>query len=164
MGFKGAVLAALALAVLLPGWARADSDDDDYKAFVTECGRADVPLDDIDDCLERSREFADTRPSPELQTITARLERRSEEGDAGDAKPAVAASASGAPQALSGTSTAANTRPAPADTAAIPTDSHSEEVAPREYDGGDDTAPPEPGETGNATGKAQPAGPHNEMN
>ncbi len=89
------LLAALALGLIAPGGAaRAeDADDEDFNAFLADCDHPDVPMSDIDSCLDRARDFAESRPSPQLQSVTARLERRSEEGDGGDAEPAAKSAA-----------------------------------------------------------------------
>jgi len=76
---KGAVLAAVA-AIALSG-ATAWAADDDIKSLIADCGGADVKLDDVDSCLERARVLGEDSPSPELQSLTARLERMAERGD-----------------------------------------------------------------------------------
>ena len=74
---KGAIFAAFAVA-LSGGAALAD---DDIKALVAECGGPDVKSADIDSCLERARVLGEDSPSPQLQSLTARLERLAERGD-----------------------------------------------------------------------------------
>jgi len=75
---KGAVFAAFAVVALSGGAAWAD---DDIKALVADCGGQNVKADDIDSCLERARVMGEENPSPELQSLTARLERMAERGD-----------------------------------------------------------------------------------
>ena len=71
--------AALA-AFALTGSAYA-ADDDDLKALIADCGGANVKVDDIDSCLERARVLGEDSPSPQLQSLTARLERLAERND-----------------------------------------------------------------------------------
>jgi hypothetical protein len=78
---KGAIFVGLA-AVALSGGAYATEDDDALKALITDCGGADVKADDIDSCLERARVLGEDSPSPQLQSLTARLERIAERSDA----------------------------------------------------------------------------------
>jgi hypothetical protein len=85
-------LAAAALGALtLAGGARAADDDGDLKALLADCGSANIERSDINSCLERARDISESAPSPQLQTLTARLERRAEaldDGDADKAQPA----------------------------------------------------------------------------
>ena len=74
---KWSILAGLA-AVALPGAAWAD---DDIKSLVADCGGANVKADEIDSCLERARVLGEDSPSPQLQALTASLERIAERGD-----------------------------------------------------------------------------------
>lgn len=76
---KRSIFAALA-AVALSG-ATAWAADDDIKSLIADCGGTDVKLDDVDSCLERARVLGEDSPSPELQSLTARLERLAERGD-----------------------------------------------------------------------------------
>ena len=76
---KRSIFAALAAVALLGGVAWAD--DDDMKSLIADCGGANVKLDDVDSCLERARVLGEDDPSPELQSLTARLERLAERGD-----------------------------------------------------------------------------------
>ena len=78
---KWSIFAAVA-AVALSGGAYAADEDDGLKTLVAECGGADVKLDDVDSCLERARVLGEDSPSPQLQSLTARLERLAERGDA----------------------------------------------------------------------------------
>jgi hypothetical protein len=55
--------------------------DDDLKALIADCGGPNVKADDIDSCLERARVLGEDSPSPQLQSLTARLERMAEEND-----------------------------------------------------------------------------------
>jgi hypothetical protein len=75
---KWSIFAACAAVALSGGTALAD---DDIKSLVADCGGPDVKADDIDSCLERARELGETNPSPQLQGLTARLERMAERGD-----------------------------------------------------------------------------------
>lgn len=77
---KASALAAFA-AVALPGGVYAADGDDDVKTLVAECGGPNVKVDDIDSCLERARILGEASPSPELQGLTARLERIAERGE-----------------------------------------------------------------------------------
>ena len=77
---KGAIFAAFA-AVALSGGAYAADDDDGLKTLVADCGGPDVKSADIDSCLERARVLGEDSPSPQLQSLTARLERLAERGD-----------------------------------------------------------------------------------
>lgn len=77
---KGAIFVGLA-AVALSGGAYAADDDDGLRALVADCGGPDVKPDDIDTCLERARVLGEDNPSPQLQGLTARLERLAERGD-----------------------------------------------------------------------------------
>jgi hypothetical protein len=75
---RRSIFAGLA-AVALSGsaaWA-----DDDIKTLVADCGGTNVKADDIDSCLERARVLGEDNPSPQLQSLTARLERLAEDGD-----------------------------------------------------------------------------------
>jgi hypothetical protein len=76
---KWTALAALAV-FALNGSAYA-ADDDDLKALIADCGGANVTPDDIDSCLERARVLGEDSPSPQLQSLTARLERLAERND-----------------------------------------------------------------------------------
>jgi len=71
--------AALAAFALTDGAYAAD--DDDLKALIADCGGANVKVDDIDSCLERARVIGEDSPSPQLQSLTARLERLAERAD-----------------------------------------------------------------------------------
>jgi hypothetical protein len=75
---KGAIFAAFAATALSGGPALAD---DDIKTLVAECGGPDVKSADIDSCLERARVLGEENPSPQLQTLTASLERLAERTD-----------------------------------------------------------------------------------
>jgi hypothetical protein len=75
---KRSIFAGLAAFALSGGAAWAD---DDIKALVAECGGANVKADDIDSCLERARVLGEDSPSPQLQSLTASLERMAEDGD-----------------------------------------------------------------------------------
>jgi hypothetical protein len=77
---KWSILAAFA-AGALSGGASAAEDDDGLKSLVAECGGPDVKLADVDSCLERARVLGEDSPSPQLQSLTARLERLAERGD-----------------------------------------------------------------------------------
>ncbi|HTW36022.1 MAG TPA: hypothetical protein VMD53_15495 [Rhizomicrobium sp.] len=77
---KWSIFAAFAAAAL-SGGAYAGDDDDGLKTLIADCGGPDVKSDDIDSCLERAREIGETSPSPQLQSLTARLERMAERGD-----------------------------------------------------------------------------------
>jgi hypothetical protein len=77
---KGAAFAAVA-AVALSGGAWAAEDDDGLKSLMADCGGPNVKPDDIDSCLERARVLGEDSPSPQLQSLTARLERLAERGD-----------------------------------------------------------------------------------
>lgn len=79
--------AVLAASTSLLGTARA-GDDDDLKSLMADCGKPDVDLSDINGCLERARELSETAPSPQLQSLTAQLERRAENGDSPERAPA----------------------------------------------------------------------------
>ena len=82
-------LAAAALgAMAMAGGARAADGDSDLKALLADCGSANIERSDINSCLGRAREISEDAPSPELQTLTARLERRAEALDDGDQAPA----------------------------------------------------------------------------
>src|SRR5215469_15582099 len=72
-------LAAMALgAMAFAGGARAADEDSDLKALLSDCGSANIERSDIDSCLERARDISENAPSAQLQTLTARLERRAE--------------------------------------------------------------------------------------
>ncbi|HKD20857.1 MAG TPA: hypothetical protein VKB71_02535 [Rhizomicrobium sp.] len=72
-------LAAMALgAMAFAGGARAADEDSDLKALLADCGSANIERSDIDSCLERARDISENAPSAQLQTLTARLERRAE--------------------------------------------------------------------------------------
>ena len=75
---KWAIFAAVAAVALPAGAAWAD---DDIKSLVADCGGPNVKADDIDSCLERARVLGEDSPSPQLQSLTARLERMAERGD-----------------------------------------------------------------------------------
>lgn len=77
---KGSVFTAMVV-VALSGGARAADSDDDLKVLVAECGGPNVKADDIDSCLERARVLGEDNPSPQLQSLTAKLERIAERGD-----------------------------------------------------------------------------------
>jgi len=55
--------------------------DDDLKALIADCGGPNVKVDDVDSCLERARVLGEDNPSPQLQSLTARLERLAERND-----------------------------------------------------------------------------------
>ncbi|HUO91390.1 MAG TPA: hypothetical protein VMU22_00630 [Rhizomicrobium sp.] len=57
------------------------ADDDELKTLIADCSGANVKLDDVDSCLERARVLGEESPSPELQGLTARLERMAEQGE-----------------------------------------------------------------------------------
>jgi hypothetical protein len=75
---KRSIFAAFAAVALSGGAALAD---DDIKTLVAECGGPDVKSSDIDSCLERARVLGEDSPSPQLQGLTAQLERKAERGD-----------------------------------------------------------------------------------
>jgi hypothetical protein len=85
-------------AVVMTGTALAD--DDTMQSLMADCGGANVAKDDIDPCLERARELSETAPSPLLQGLTARLERRQQALD--DAEQAADAQKSDPPESTSG--------------------------------------------------------------
>ncbi len=68
-------------AVALSGSAYAADEDDGLKSLIADCGGTGVKSDDIDSCLERARVLGEDSPSPQLQSLTARLERIAERGD-----------------------------------------------------------------------------------
>lgn len=79
-------------AVALASSARAD-DDDTLKALVADCSGPDVKSSDVDSCLERARAMGESDPSPQLQGLTANLERIAErQQDESDAAKTAAAS------------------------------------------------------------------------
>jgi hypothetical protein len=80
-------------AVLMTGTALAD--DDTIQSLMADCGGPSVAKDDIDPCLERARELSETAPSPLLQGLTARLERRQQALD--DAEQAASSGKSDPP-------------------------------------------------------------------
>lgn len=65
-----------ALAASLPAGSAGASDSDDLKALIADCGGPNVASSEIDSCLERARELGENDPSPQLEGLTARLERR----------------------------------------------------------------------------------------
>lgn len=77
---RWAFLAAVG-AAMTAGSACAAEDDTELKTLVAECGGANVNPDDIDSCLERARVMGEANPSPQLQTMTAKLERQAEQLD-----------------------------------------------------------------------------------
>lgn len=85
--YAGWMFGAALGATLLAGSAYAD-DDDALKSLIADCGGPNVANSDIDSCLERAREIGETAPSPQLQSLTARLERRAEAAmDQSDQQP-----------------------------------------------------------------------------
>jgi hypothetical protein len=76
------------------------ADDDTIQSLMADCGGPNVAKDDINSCLERARELGDTAPSPQLQGLTARLERRAEALD--DAEQAAESQKPDAPATTSG--------------------------------------------------------------
>ena len=84
-------LAAALAAMALAGGARAADDDGDLKSLLADCNNANIERSDIDSCLERARDISETAPSPLLQGLTARLERRAEALDDGNTAPAAPA-------------------------------------------------------------------------
>lgn len=125
------------------GAARAD-DAADFKSLMEDCSRSDLAISDINDCLERARVLSETSPSPQLITLTARLERIAE------------SELDGAAPARQGTSTPAASPPAaPHDTAflvKIRAEEHEQQAPveitvddaypPTEVEAPDDTGPP----------------------
>jgi hypothetical protein len=92
MGRIGILAVWVALgATALAGGAYAGEDDGDLKTLLAECGGASVSGSDIDSCLERARLMGETDPSPKLQTLTARLERKAEQEEEDEPTPADAA-------------------------------------------------------------------------
>ena len=76
---KGLVaILALALGAAMTATA-ANADDDDFKSLMADCNRPDIPLSDIDGCIERARVLDETHPSPKLGHLLTQLERRSED-------------------------------------------------------------------------------------
>jgi hypothetical protein len=75
------------VALICAGAARASDDDDDLKELMADCGGAHIELSDVDGCLERARVLGETRPSPQLQSLMTRLERRTEDSDDTPASP-----------------------------------------------------------------------------
>ena len=71
--------APLALALLL-SCALAPSafagDGDDAASIMADCGGSDLPASAVDSCLERARVLDETDPSPQLQSLEAKLEER----------------------------------------------------------------------------------------
>ena len=68
-----ASLAAL-LCTGLP--AAAVAADSEIAAVLSDCGASNLPMSSVDACLERVRVIDETSPSPELQSLEARLEEQ----------------------------------------------------------------------------------------
>jgi len=98
------LLVALAFGAAMTATAAIADDDDDFKSLMTDCNRPDLPLSDINGCIERARVLDETRPSPQLEHLLTQLERRTEQTDAPDSKKASPPPASAAPHTLTGTS------------------------------------------------------------
>src|SRR5579863_8189036 len=96
------LLVALALGAAMTATAAIADDDDDYRSLMADCNHPNLPLSDVDGCIERARELDESRPSPQLQHLLTQLERRSEQPDSSDSKQASPASA--APHGLVRTS------------------------------------------------------------
>jgi hypothetical protein len=85
--------APLSLALLLfcaPAPSAFAGDADDANSIMADCGGADMSASVLDSCLERARVLDETDPSPQLQSLEARLEER-ETGQANPASPTQAA-------------------------------------------------------------------------
>jgi hypothetical protein len=67
---------AMALAAGGAAPASAAPQDGDSGGLMTECGGIDLPDSVVDLCLERVRVREETDPTPELQSLEARLEQR----------------------------------------------------------------------------------------
>jgi len=142
-------------AVVAGGAARADSDDD-LKDLINDCGGK-VDASDIDGCLERAREIAETSPSPYLQGLTARLERQAEASADTDTKHTDASTQTAGTSSVANPSSPKSQRPGYAvavggewDDQKLKTDMNTSNLAgddaPKEIDMTDDqAAPQEPG-------------------
>jgi hypothetical protein len=84
----------LAILVLSGATSRASAaaHDNDVAQLMSECGISDLADMAVDSCLERVRVVDETNPSPQLQSLEARLEERKSGKHAGtghaDARPA----------------------------------------------------------------------------
>lgn len=82
------VLVAIAFGVLTSsGDARAGDNKEALRDLLADCGGPSVSPSDIDGCLERAREIDETSPSPQLQSLLAKLERQAEDADSDDSSP-----------------------------------------------------------------------------
>jgi hypothetical protein len=102
-GLKG-LLAAFAIGAAMTATSAIANDDDDYRSLMADCSRPDLPLSDIDGCMERARVLDESRPSPKLQHLLYQLERRTEEPENPNSDKAPSSPASAAPHSLIGAS------------------------------------------------------------
>jgi hypothetical protein len=72
LGFAGLTAVLLASA----GPAVAASGDDTPAEVMRDCGGDSLPRDEVSSCLERARVLDQSNPSPQLQSLEARLEQR----------------------------------------------------------------------------------------
>jgi hypothetical protein len=70
--YAGLPFLLIAAGVVAPVAARAD----DASTVLSDCGAAGLPASQIDSCLERVRVLDETDPSPQLQSLEARLEQQ----------------------------------------------------------------------------------------
>jgi hypothetical protein len=161
-------LAALSLvAAALPARAGIWGDDDDLKSVMADCNRPDLAADTIDSCLERARVLNETSPSPQLPSLTARLERRAEalrDGTAPSASPQQRAApiADQSSDAAAGRNEAearpveieGDDPPIPVEKSAGPSDpaAAARDVPPPEMGGPDNAVPPVEDDSGNDPG------------
>jgi hypothetical protein len=98
------LLAALAFGAAMTATAAIADDEDDYRSLMADCNRPDLPLSDINGCMERARVLDESRPSPQLQHLLTQLERRSEEPETPNSDKPSSSPASAAPHSLVGAS------------------------------------------------------------